>query len=104
MSLTPPTGLAFLTTIVTGPFVVFCLLLLPEFAITNPTTATTTAAAITPRRARCDIPYLHRLDGPAGPPWRAEPLRDGGEGRSPRAQPVHHAAIRARSAGQGRRD
>src|SRR5947209_14687548 len=86
MSLTPPTGLAPFTTIVTGPFSVFWLLSPPELAITNPTTATTTAAATTPKRARCDIRYLHRLDEPAGRVARDRPLRDGGERRGPGAE------------------
>src|SRR5438270_14056195 len=82
ISLTPPTGLACLTTMWTRPL---SLVLSPlELAITNPTTATTTAAAITPKRARSDIRYLHRsTDRPArrGEPaptgWRrgAEPGR-----------------------------
>src|SRR5207237_1425518 len=85
MSFTPPTGLAPFTTIVTGPFSVFWLLSPPELAITNPTTATTTAAATTPKRARCDIRYLHRVDEPACPSRRTGPygMEASGGARAP---------------------
>src|SRR5438067_65578 len=87
MSWTPPTGFAFFTTMVTGPFVVFSPL--PELAITNPTIATTTAAAITPKRARADINHLRRSTNrparrgaPAPTGWR----RGAAPGRAPAAR------------------